>query len=101
AAPTDFPETTRLTNQIDAPVTFAGPGGRDGAAILRDNSNFRVTGYSLRNFLAFNTAGVMSDGGIPRGPETISFAAPMASVRVLAGTGLDPGHTVTMKAYDA
>jgi hypothetical protein len=101
AAPADFPETTRLTNQIDAPVTFAGPGRRDGGAVLRDNSNFRVTGYSGRNFLAFNTAGVMSDGGIPRGPETISFAAPMASVRLLAGTGLDPGHTLTMRAYDA
>src|SRR5206468_2030647 len=48
-APADFPETARLTNQYNAQgVTFAGPGGRDGGAVLRDNSNFRVTGYSLR-----------------------------------------------------
>lgn len=102
AAPATFPQTTRLTDRYRAQgVTFAGPGGLDGGAILSENSLFAVTGYSGRNVLAFNTNGRLSDSGMPRGPETISFATPMAMVSMQAGTGLNPGQSLTLAAYDA
>jgi hypothetical protein len=101
-APADFPETTHLTSRYQAQgVTFTGPGGSDGGAVLNESSLFSVTGYSGRNVLAFNTAGRTSSGGIPRGPESISFALPMVSVRLLAGSGLNPGFSVTLMAYDS
>jgi hypothetical protein len=82
-------------------VTFAGPGGLNGGAVLSDGSRFGITNYSSPSFLAFNNTGVMSDGGIPRGPETILFATPMSLVRLLAGTGLNSQQTVKLSAYDA
>ena len=48
--------TVALTGEYDSlGVTFAGPGGFDGGAILDECSGFGISGYSPPNFLAFNT----------------------------------------------
>ena len=100
-APCSFPETTRLTDQYaDRGVIFAGPGGNDGGAILNECGNFSVSGQSSPNFLAFNTGSSLSDGGIPRGPESIFFATPVSEVQANVANGAASG-TVTMAAYDA
>ena len=101
AAPANFIQTMPLTNQYAAlGVIFAGPGGLDGGAILNSNGDFQVTGFSGSNFLAFNANSTLSDGGVPRGPETISFSQPQSSVSLLAGSGLSAGQTLTVSAYN-
>jgi len=100
-APATFPQTTHLTDRYQAlGVTFEGPGELDGGAILNRFSNFGVSGYSGRNFLALNSEGVMRDGGVAHRPESIFFATNVSFVRLMAGSGLDPGHSVTLTAYD-
>jgi hypothetical protein len=103
AQPCNFNLTTHLTSAYSAMgVLFVGPGGNDGGAILDECSNFSVTGYSSPNFLAFNPTSSMSDGGIPRPPETIQFPGGATQVQALVGSG-DPtlaGILATMIAYD-
>ena len=102
AAPSLFINTVALTN-LYAPlgVTFAGPGGNDGGAILNQSGNFGVNALSSPNFLAFNRGeGVtLSDGGRPIDPETITFASPVTSVSIFAAGGALPG-TFEMEAFD-
>jgi len=81
-------------------VHFTGPAANDGGAVL-DVSSFAVTGESEPNALAFNTGATYSaakGGGVPRGPETITFDTPIhaASIRV----GQTGGGTVRLTAFD-
>ena len=100
-APSVFIATTHLS-ELYAPlgVHFSGGvGPNDGGAILDQDGNFGVPAHSGRNFLAFNVNAVMSDGGVPRDPETIQFDTPMVAVSIYAAGGYVPA-TFEMDAYD-
>ncbi len=87
SAPCLFFFTVALTDEYDPlGVTFSGPGGFNGGAVLDECSNFGVTGYSPPNFLAFNSESDLADGGIPDGPETLTFTPPVDSVRISGGS---------------
>ena len=89
SAPSEFAATTALTNlYTPLGVTFSGPGGNDGGAILNQSSNFSIgLALSQPNFLAFNSFAMLSDGGTPTSPETISFSTPASSVSIYAASG--------------
>jgi subtilisin family serine protease len=98
-APCFFAQTVRLTdNYLAYGVTFAGPGGNDGGAIIDECGGFGVSGHSSPNFLAFNTVATLQDGGIPRGPETIYFNPTVSEVKAIVGS--QHTGTVTMNAYE-
>ena len=100
-APGLFADTTRLTDLYAAlGVHFVGPGGNDGGAILDQSSDFGIDAHSGRNFLAISPYGVLSDGGIPEGPETVLFDQAIAAVSLFASGGFDP-TTVQLEAFDA
>ena len=63
-------------------------------------SGFGVNAHSGTDFLAFNTDSMLSDGGVPRGPETILFGAPVSNVGLWVG-GEPSGSTYTLEAFDA
>lgn len=98
-APCSFAQTTALTNEYSVlDVVFSGPGSNDGGAILDECAGFSVTGHSSPNFLAFDTSASLSDGGVPRGPETITFNTPVTYVKINVGSVA--GTIVSMEAYD-
>jgi hypothetical protein len=124
AAPPDFNHTTALTT-LYAPlgVTFSGPGGNDGGAILNvgvaggpppDESggsgtgpvpDFGVWAHSGSNALAFNRDATLAseaehNGGVPTDPETITFATPWDKVSIFASGGF-VSSSFTMNGYDA
>ena len=83
-------------------VRFSGPGDSNGGAVLDQCGGFGVTGYSAPNFLAFNSLGTpLSDGGIPKAPETIQFHSVVSHVEMLVGSGSGAGKTLRLRAYDA
>lgn len=97
--PCTFDATTALRDAYSAlGVVFSGPGVNDGGAILNECGSFGVTGHSSPNFLAFNLGAVLSNGGIPRGPETITFTSPVGHVQINAGHGAS--GTIRMDAFD-
>jgi len=98
--PCGFAHTIALTTQYlgTKGVTFAGPADVNGGAVLNECGNFGVTGHSKPNFLAFNKISYLSDGGIPIGPETITFISTVSQVQINAG-GANSG-VVIMTAYD-
>jgi hypothetical protein len=98
-APCEFLETTALSNEYSSMgVFFQGPGDNDGGAVLDQCSSFFPNNYSSPNFLAFDTRKLLNNGGIPRGPETITFLEPVSDVRINAAWS----HiSITMNAYDA
>lgn len=98
--PCTFDQTIALTTEYSAlGVVFSGPGGNDGGAILDECGGFGVTGYSAPNFLAFNTGANLSNGGIPRGPETLTFSVAVDTVAINAGA--DSAGTITLECFDA
>ena len=98
-APCVFTETIALTNEYsDLGLVFSGSGGNDGGAILDECVSGSIAGYSSPNFLAFDTSASLSDGGGPRGPETIKFNSPVTYVKINAGSF--DGAIVRMEAYD-
>jgi hypothetical protein len=102
-APSDFNQTTALTNtySVSLGVTFSGPGGNNGGAILDQGSGFGVNAHSGVDFLAFNTtSATLSNGGTPEGPETIAFATPVFNVGLWVG-GETSGSTYTLMAYNS
>jgi len=76
----------------------AGP--NDGGAILDECSNYGVTGFSAPNFLAFNSNNTMSDGGVPRTPEVITFDHAVTDFQINAGVGGVSG-AVTIEARNS
>ena len=96
--PCVFAQTVATTNQYAAQgVTFMGPGGSDGGAVLNECGSFGVSGHSSPNFLAFNTSSGLMSGGIPRGPETILFSPAVSDVSVMAGHG--SSGTITFECF--
>lgn len=99
-APGVFASTTHLTTLYSSlGVTFSGPGGNDGGAILDQSGNFGVNALSSPNFLAFNSSAGLSDGGTPIGPETISFSALQSSVSIFVAGG-NSTDTFRLEAFD-
>lgn len=100
AQPCLFLSAVRLTTEFAAQgVTFAGPGGNDGGAILDECGGFSVADYSSPNFLAFNRGAVLSDGGIAQGPETLTFSPLVGSVQINAGHGR--AGTIQLECFDS
>ena len=100
-APNVFSGTTRLTNEYSAlGVTFQGPGGNDGGAILDEGGNFGVNALSGTQFLAFNQFSTLSDGGTPIDPQTILFSSPQENVSIFAASGFGAA-SFTLQAYDS
>jgi hypothetical protein len=100
-APCLFHDTIRLTGKYAGlGVIFEGPGGNDGGAILNECGNFGVSGHSSPNFLAFNAGSALSDGGIPRAPETMHFSPAVSQVQFLAGSGFSAGQMLTVEGYN-
>ena len=98
-APCLFADTTNLTNLYSSlGVTFSGgSSSTDGGAILNQCGNFGVNARSGSNFLAFNTGAQTENGGIPKGPESLSFSTPVTSAVEIFAYG--SGKTFTMQAY--
>ncbi len=95
-----FNGLTALTTQFSGDgVVFSGPGGNDGGAVIDECGNFGVSGQSSPNFLAFNTGATMADGGIPQGPETLTFSPPVNHVQINAGQNL--AATIQLECFDA
>ena len=93
-APCNFIDTVALRNV--GGVKFKGlTGPNDGGAILNECGKFGVSGHSSPNFLAFNCAAVLSDGGVPRVPEKIVFPTEMSSASLNVGSG-DEGQPLTL-----
>lgn len=98
-APPYFSESNPLAMEFnDQGVIFSGPSQKDSGSILNQAGNFGVNAVSGVNFLAFNSTVKMANGGIPRGPLTITFVDP-ASVISLYVAGGNATVTFTMTAY--
>jgi hypothetical protein len=99
-APCNFASTVALTTEYSSlGVVFSGPGGNDGGAILDECGNFNASGYSPPNFLAFNVNSSLSNGGIPRGPETLTFSQPINTMTINGGHG--SSGTITLECFNA
>jgi hypothetical protein len=81
-------------------VTFSGPAGYDGGAILNEAGNFGINPLSGENFLALNTGDRLEDGRTQQYPETITFSTTQSSVSIYAAGGTVTG-VFTMTAYDS
>ncbi|BDI18805.1 hypothetical protein ANSO36C_46070 [Nostoc cf. commune SO-36] len=94
-----FIESTALTN-LYAPlgVNFSGPGQLSGGSILDQLGNFGVNALSGSNFLAFNRDAILSNGGLPTDPETISFADSISDFSIFASAG--ESSTFQLQAFD-
>ncbi len=100
-APCSFAQTVALTDEYAAQgVFFSGPGGIDGGAIVNECGDFDVVGHSPPNFLAFNVGALLSDGGIPQGPETLMFDPLAKQVTINAGIGFSLQGSATMECFD-
>lgn len=100
SAPCTFAEAIALTGEYeDQGVLFSGPSEKNGGATLDECSGLSVSGYSSPNFLAFNPQATLFDGGIPTGPERITFTAGADYVQIDAGSV--GSNFIVMTAYDA
>lgn len=93
AAPAYFDLQTPLANQYAAlGVTFAGVGGKPGAEVLDQSSNFGVDARSGRNFLAHNTyTGLATEA---------TFATAISGFEVFVGSGAGYDGLYWANAYD-
>ncbi len=97
--PQNFSAVSALRNEIPG-ASFAGPGVQHGGAILNVAGNFGVPAHSGDHFLAFNRIAILSTGGIPTDPETVTFAQAWGEVSIWAAGGYDT-QSFTLEAYDA
>lgn len=98
AAPSDFSASNPLTTFYSSlGVTWAG-----GGAILDQDSDFFVTGFSPRNFLAYSTFAdaTFMGGGAVQNSDTMTFNSVVSNVSFLAGVGLNVNGTLTATAFD-
>lgn len=92
-----FFETGPLRNEyVGQGVSFSGRNGTDGGAILNQIGNFGINARSGEHFLAFNESANMNNGGIPTGPQTITFAGGASAVSIYGAIA-----RMTMTAFDA
>jgi hypothetical protein len=99
SAPCSFQFALPLRNEYAARgVYFSGPTELGGGARMDECGNFGVTGHSFPNFMAFNRGTGMANGGIPDGPQTITFLPPVNSVTIQAGD--EAAIFIAMECYD-
>ena len=95
----EFASAVALTTEYSTfGVVFSGPGGNDGGAILDQCGGFTVTGFSPPNFLAFNVGSSLLNGGIPRGPETLTFSQTVNTMTINGGHG--SSGTITLECFN-
>jgi hypothetical protein len=86
-APSLFAGAVNLTTQFSPlGVVFLGPAPLDGGSILDELGNFVVRARSGDNFLGYNTFSMNSLGGVPRGPQTLSFFNSVVSLSIYVGS---------------
>lgn len=104
-APALLSEAQALTTQYSAQgVTFSGTG-----AVLNENSDFMVNGYSGLNFLAYLSEAIIDFGGadrVSKAFDILTFSTPLSVVSFRVGSGLtgppaSAGRTLTVEAFDA
>jgi len=101
-APCAFADTHRLTDRYATlGVTFEGPDANDGGAILNECGGFSVIGHSKPNFLAFNAGAELKDGGLPVGPEILTFSPAVSDVVISAAQGSGALGELSLEAFDA
>jgi len=101
-APCYFSQQNPLRDEyLGLGVSFTGPGPADGLAVLDECGNFSVSGHSSPNFLAANCNSSMANGGLPWGPETLTFTQTIVSCSALVGSNSGQGYTLSMDAYNA
>ncbi|MEJ6481636.1 PEP-CTERM sorting domain-containing protein [Nostoc punctiforme UO1] len=95
-----FIDSTSLTD-LYAPlgVNFSGPGQLSGGSIANQSGNFGVSALSGSNFLAFNRDAILSNGGVPTDPETISFANVISDFSIFASGGYE-SNTFQLQVFD-
>src|SRR5690242_7219786 len=69
-----FTDTAPLSGRYAA-AKFSGPSAQDGGAAMDACGGWVTAPRTGARFLAFNAATAYSDGGIPRGPETIKLTS--------------------------
>lgn len=98
-APLLFSEAQALTGQYSgAGVTFSGTG-----AVLDQDSDFLVSGFSPRNFAAYSEASDIDVGGenrVGQASDVLTFSTALSAVSFLVGSGLSPFGFEAF-AYDA
>jgi hypothetical protein len=95
-----FSNTTPLRNQMaTCGVIFRGGTNLNGGAILNEGGGFSVTGHSSPNFLAFNSAIQMANGGFAGLPEYLDFTPAATYVEFYVGRGSGSG-TLTANGYN-
>jgi len=101
-APVFFARTVALRD-LYAPigVRFHGADNNDGGAILDEDDDWGVTGYSYPNILAFNRGGVMRDGGVPQPPEVVIFDVPVSHFEIKAEGSFGNQVCVFLRAFDS
>jgi hypothetical protein len=101
-APTLLADAQALTTQYSAQgVTFSGTG-----AILHEDSDFMITGYSPSNFLAYLSEAFIDFAGsstTSEASDVLTFSSPLSAVSFKAGSGLTPGagRLLTVHGFNA
>ena len=105
AAPALLSDAQALTSQYSAQgVTFSGTG-----AVLNQDSDFMVTGFSAPNFLAYLSEAIIDfsgAGSTSEASDVITFAAPLSALSFQVGSGLtgpppSADRLLTVQAFDA
>jgi hypothetical protein len=97
--PVGFNEASPLRDQYaELGVHFRGPTIMGGGAILDQDSSFGINPRSGRDFLAFSVYATLANGGVPAGPEKVTFDNPVSSVSIYASTRYN--STFTLRAFD-
>lgn len=99
-APTLLSDAEPLTARYAADgVTFSGTG-----AILDQDSAFGITGFSPRNFVAYEEGGFIGPPGPMQGigsaADVLSFSTPVSSLSLRAGSA-GTGLRLNIEAFDA
>lgn len=102
AAPPTLGEAQPLTTQYSAQgVTFSGSG-----AVLNQDADFMVTGFSAPNFLAYSNQTIIGFGTpgqtTSMGSDTLLFSTPLSAISFFAGSGpvLSAGSTLDVNAFN-
>lgn len=101
-APPLLSDAQPLTSQYSAlGVTFSGTG-----AVLNQDSDFMVSGFSGANFLAYLSDAIIGFGtanATSEASDVFTFSTPRSAVSFLAGSGLPlgEGRTLFVNAFNA
>lgn len=104
-APSLLSQAQPLTTQYSAlGVTFSGTG-----AVLNEDSDYMVTGYSGPNVLAYNSKAIIGFGtadAVSEALDVFTFSTPLGALSFMTGSGLtgppsSVGRTLQVRAFNA